>query len=125
MIPILLAAGALLASGAYTYYSLDYLSKEMERYDYLKQRDSQRPVELVSSNYKGKKKYKRELGVVETEWYNSLSRAKYEIKEQARKRGGDMIFNVHIYRDTDTEPGPRGGTHKFAVWKASGIAVKK
>ena len=83
------------------------------------------PVELVSSNYLGSKKYKEKKGYIETDSYRSISRAKDELRELARKHGGNMVINVNVDTGTDWEPGPKGGRHYYTVWSASGIAVKK
>lgn len=130
MLPLILLGTALAAAGGASFYYMAKSSEEEERKrqeyeDYLDRRNVSHPVELVSSNYNGRKKYKEELGYIETDFYGSVRRAKEELKELARNLGGNMVINVDIDSDTDWEPGPKGGTHYYTVLRASGIAVKK
>ena len=130
MLSLFILAGALAAAGGVSFYCLAKSSEKEDRErkeyeDYLERRNVFHPVELVSSNYNGRKKYKKELGYIETDFYGSVRRAKEKVRELARKLGRNMVINVGIDSDTDWEPGPKGGTHYYTVWRASGIAVKK
>ena len=126
MIPVIIGVGVMFAAfGAYIYDCAKAAAKEEEHLDYLEKQNRIKPVELVSSNYQGRKKYKEELGFIETDNYRSISRAKDELRELARKCGGNMVINVNVDTDTDWEPGPKGGRHYYSVWSVSGIAVTK
>ncbi len=126
MIPVIIGIGAMFAAlGTYAYSCAKEAERNEEHANYLKKQNRIKPVELVSSNYQGKKKYKKELDFIETDYYNSVSQAKEELKELARKLGGNMVINVDVDKNTDWEPGPKGGDHFYTVWKATGIAVIK
>ena len=111
--------------------SLYHLAKSAEKEErerkqheeYLKSRNISHPVELVSVNYRGRKKYSRIVASISTDWYSSLHRAEDELRELARQHGCDMVINVTKEKDTESEPTEKGGTYYYTVWRLAGEAV--
>ena len=90
--------------------------------EYLKSRISH-PVELVSVNYRERKKHSRIVASISTDWYASLDRAEDELRELARQHGCDMVINVTKGKDTESEPTEKGGTYYYTLWSLAGEAV--
>ena len=124
---IILAAALAAAGGAGLYYLAKSSEKEererKQHEDYLKSRNISHPVELVSVNYRGRKKYSRIVASISTDWYDSLERAEDELRELARQHGCDMVINVTKEKDTESEPTEKGGTYYYTVWRLAGEAV--
>lgn len=127
MLPLILAGALAVVGGAGLYYLEKYSEKkERERKqheEYLKSRNISHPVELVSVNYRGRKKYSRFVASISTDWYASLDRAEDELRELARQHGSDMVINVTKEKDTESEPTEKGGTYYYTVWRLAGEAV--
>ena len=127
MLPLILAVALAVVGGAGLYYLEKYSEKkERERKqheEYLKSRNISHPVELVSVNYRGRKKYSRIVASISTDWYSSLHRAEDELRELARQHGCDMVINVTKEKDTESEPTEKGGTYYYTVWRLAGEAV--
>lgn len=127
MLPLILAGALAVVGGAGLYYLEKYSEKkERERKqheEYLKSRNISHPVELVSVNYRGRKKYSRIVASISTDWYASLDRAEDELRELARQHGCDMVINVTKEKDTKSEPTEKGGTYYYTVWRLAGEAV--
>ena len=98
MLPLILAVALAVVGGAGLYYLEKYSEKEererKQHEEYLKSRNISHPVELVSVNYRGRKKYSRIVASISTDWYSSLHRAEDELRELARQHGCDMVINV-------------------------------
>ena len=128
MLPLIILAGALAVAGGAGLYHLAKSSEKEERErkqhkEYLKSRNISHPVELVSVNYRGRKKYSRIVASISTDWYASLDRAEDELRELARQHGCDMVINVTKEKDTESEPTEKGGTYYYTVWRLAGEAV--
>ena len=128
MLPLIILAGALAVAGGVGLYHLAKSSEKEERErkqheEYLKSRNISHPVELVSVNYRGRKKYSRIVASISTDWYASLDRAEDELCELARQHGCDMVINVIKEKDTQSEPTEKGGTYYYTVWRLAGEAV--
>ena len=128
MLPLIILAGALAVVGGAGLYYLEKYSEKKERErkqheEYLKSRNISHPVELVSVNYRGRKKYSRIVASISTDWYASLDRAEDELRELARQHGCDMVINVTKEKDTKSEPTEKGGTYYYTVWRLAGEAV--
>ena len=127
MLPLILAVALAVVGGAGLYYLEKYSEKEererKQHEEYLKSRNISHPVELVSVNYRGRKKYSRIVASISTDWYASLDRAEDELCELARQHGCDMVINVIKEKDTQSEPTEKGGTYYYTVWRLAGEAV--
>ena len=128
MLPLIILAGALAVAGGASLYHLAKSAEKEERErkqheEYLKSRNISHPVELVSVNYRGRKKYSRIVASISTDWYASLDRAEDELCELARQHGCDMVINVIKEKDTQSEPTEKGGTYYYTVWRLAGEAV--
>ena len=127
MLPLILAVALAVVGGAGLYYLEKYSEKEererKQHEEYLKSRNISHPVELVSVNYRGRKKYSRIVASISTDWYSSLHRAEDELRELARQHGCDMVINVTKEKDTESEPTEKGGTYYYTVWRLAGEAV--
>ena len=127
MLPLILAGALAVVGGAGLYYLEKYSEKEererKQHEEYLKSRNISHPVELVSVNYRGRKKYSRIVASISTDWYASLDRAEDELCELARQHGCDMVINVIKEKDTQSEPTEKGGTYYYTVWRLAGEAV--
>ena len=127
MLPLILAVALAVVGGAGLYYLEKYSEKEererKQHEEYLKSRNISHPVELVSVNYRGRKKYSRIVASISTDWYASLDRAEDELRELARQHGFDMVINVTKEKDTESEPTEKGGTYYYTVWRLAGEAV--
>lgn len=127
MLPLILAGALAVVGGAGLYYLEKYSEKEererKQHEEYLKSRNISHPVELVSVNYRGRKKYSRIVASISTDWYSSLHRAEDELRELARQHGCDMVINVTKEKDTESEPTEKGGTYYYTVWRLAGEAV--
>ena len=127
MLPLILAGALAVVGGAGLYYLEKYSEKEererKQHEEYLKSRNISHPVELVSVNYRGRKKYSRIVASISTDWYSSLHRAEDELRELARQHGCDMVINVTKGKDTESEPTEKGGTYYYNVWHLAGEAV--
>ena len=127
MLPLILAGALAVVGGAGLYYLEKYSEKEererKQHEEYLKSRNISHPVELVSVNYRGRKKYSRIVASISTDWYSSLHRAEDELRELARQHGCDMVINVTKEKDTESEPTEKGGTYYYTVWCLAGEAV--
>ena len=128
MLPLIILAGALAVAGGASLYHLAKSAEKEERErkqheEYLKSRNISHPVELVSVNYRGRKKYSRIVASISTDWYSSLHRAEDELRELARQHGCDMVINVTKEKDTESEPTEKGGTYYYTVWRLAGEAV--
>ena len=127
MLPLILAGALAVVGGAGLYYLEKYSEKEererKQHEEYLKSRNISHPVELVSVNYRGRKKYSRIVASISTDWYASLHRAEDELRELARQHGCDMVINVTKEKDTESEPTEKGGTYYYTVWRLAGEAV--
>ena len=127
MLPLILAVALAVVGGAGLYYLEKYSEKEererKQHEEYLKSRNISHPVELVSVNYRGRKKYSRIVASISTDWYASLHRAEDELRELARQHGCDMVINVTKEKDTESEPTEKGGTYYYTVWRLAGEAV--
>lgn len=82
-------------------------------------------VELVSINYKGRKRYEGTPLFIETNWYKEKAVAQQELKTLARYHNCNMVVEVEIHRNEEDEETDSGGTYTYSVWKYSGRAVKK
>ena len=82
-------------------------------------------VELVSSNYRGRKKYTGTPRYIETEYHRDREDSINELKTIARYYGCDMVIDVKCQRDVDDEETDSGGTYTYSVWSYSGKAVRK
>ena len=127
MLPLILAGALAVVGGAGLYYLEKYSEKEererKQHEEYLKSRNISHPVELVSVNYRGRKKYSRIVASISTDWYASLDRAEDELRELARQHSCDMVINVTKEKDTESEPTEKGGTYYYTVWRLAGEAV--
>ena len=127
MLPLILAGALAVVGGAGLYYLEKYSEKEererKQHEEYLKSRNISHPVELVSVNYRGRKKHSRIVASISTDWYASLDRAEDELRELARQHGCDMVINVTKGKDTESEPTEKGGTYYYNVWHLAGEAV--
>ena len=127
MLPLILAGALAVVGGACLNYLEKYSEKEererKQHEEYLKSRNISHPVELVSVNYRGRKKYSRIVASISTDWYSSLHRAEDELRELARQHGCDMVINVTKEKDTKSEPTEKGGTYYYTVWRLAGEAV--
>ena len=73
MLPLIILAGALAVAGGVGLYHLAKSSEKEERErkqhkEYLKSRNISHPVELVSVNYRGRKKYSRIVASISTDF---------------------------------------------------------
>lgn len=130
MLPLFLLAGALAAAGGASFYYLDKSSKKEERErqeyeDYLNRRNVSHPVELVSANYRGRKKYSAAVSSIRTDWHSSLREAEDELRELARMHNCNMVVNVTKEKDTESELTEKGGFYNYTVWRLSGTAVTR
>ena len=127
MLPLILAGALAVVGGAGLYYLEKYSEKEererKQHEEYLKSRNISHPVELVSVNYRGRKKYSRIVASISTDWYASLHRAEDELRELARQHGCDMVINVTKEKETESEPTEKGGIYYYTVWRLAGEAV--
>lgn len=125
MLPLIILAGALAVVGGAGLYHLAKSAEKEERErkqheEYLKSRNISHPVELVSVNYRGRKKYSRIVASISTD----LDRAEDELRELARQHSCDMVINVTKEKDTESEPTEKGGTYYYTVWRLAGEAIK-
>lgn len=84
-----------------------------------------RDVELVSINYKGRKRYEGTPLFIETNWYKEKAIAQEELKTLAKYHNCNMVIEVETHREEEDEETDSGGTYTYSVWKYSGRAVKR
>lgn len=87
--------------------------------------ESDSHIELVSINYRGKKRYNGDPIDIRTYNYKDKEEAKEELKILARYYNCDMVIDVECIRDVDEEETEHGGTHKFSIWRYTGSAVHR
>lgn len=82
-------------------------------------------VELVSINYKGRKRYWGNPISIKTQFYKERAEAEKELQTLARYYGCDMVINVERHREEEDEETDSGGTYTYSVWSYSGKAVRR
>lgn len=85
-------------------------------------------VELVSSNYRGRKKYDWDCIPlnIETTYERDWNYAKKLLRTLALYEGYDMVIDVRQDKKTEEEESDSGrGTHYYTVVSYSGTAVRK
>lgn len=87
---------------------------------------SSNDVDVVSSNYRGRKNSGTKIKRVSSRWYRDLNDCDRELQKLARLAGGSKVINVTTERDTDEEPSntSKHGIHKFTIFRRSGDVVK-
>lgn len=98
--------------------------KESKREAYLQKRNAEYPIEIVSINYKGRKKHSITIAAICTEWHRDKRLALDELKEMAREVKATYIVDVEEEKDTNYEMTEGGGRHYYTVWKFHGIAAR-
>lgn len=83
-------------------------------------------VELVSSNYRGRKNSGTIIKRVSTGWYRDRGDCDNELKKLACLVGGTKVINVKTERATEEEPSnrSRNGVHKYTVFRLTGDVVR-
>ena len=83
-------------------------------------------VELVSKNYKGKKRYdKSYVKKIESHFNKDKEDSEEEIRILANYYDCDMVLEVEIIKDQESKETDSGGTYIYNVWKYKGYAVRK
>ena len=84
-------------------------------------------VEIVSSRYKGHKKFiARSEMPIKSNFYRKRDDATHELQAFAKYYERDMILDFKYERVEESETSDSGkGTHYYTTWSCSGIAVKK
>lgn len=88
--------------------------------------DSSHSVDIVSVNYRGRKKTGIILKRISSGWCRSWSDCDRDLQKLARLAGGSRVINVTTEKDTREEPSntSRHGIHKYTVYRKHGDIVR-
>ena len=86
---------------------------------------SNKPVELVSINYQGQKKYSGSPLYINTPYYDDKRDATESLKALARYYNCNMVIKVEYDKDTKEEETESDGTYIHSIWRGRGQAVSK
>ena len=87
--------------------------------------DNNEVVKTVSNNYQGSRfNGLTKIQEIRTYGYREKSDAEDDLKSMAKYLDCTHVLNVEWERTEDEEKGPKGGTHIFSRWSATGYAAK-